>query len=59
MKAQNKTEFVKVWNIHIDHLGLLCYSLPNEFIKDFGKLLEQLKSYVEIASKNTYGDKTK
>lgn len=56
MKAKDRDEFAGSWTEHVNQLGLLTPSLPEEHMPELQRIRERLLEMVKIATDYTYAD---
>lgn len=54
--AENREQFIKSWEAHVNELGELAYSLPPNKVKEFFVLQKEILLFVKEAANHTFID---
>jgi len=55
MKAENREQFISVYNEEVGHVAMLWHSLPNEHNQELNDCIKKLKELVIIAADQAFG----
>ena len=57
MKAENRAQFISVYNEEIGHVAMLWNSLPDEYNQELNDCIKKLKALVIIAADQAFPEK--